>query len=325
MTLMRSRRAALRLLTLLGLLAVPARAAEPIFPPAGAVGLVPPPGMVLAKTFAGFEHRSGASIVIVEMPAEAYGQLVATFTPDALRAKGFRAEGGSEGLPVAGGEGQVLRGSQAANGVTYAKWVAVVRGGAGTGLVTVQVPESARREVPDRAVEAALETIAFRSPGSVDDQIAALPYTVGDRAGFRPVRTLMGNALLLTDGPKDVDPEGTQALVIVAPALGQVPVAPGQESAFARKALGTIREVRDIVVADEDRATRDGAVVIRLRGTGKDVRSGREVGVIQTIRFAEAGYLRVIGLAGADRPDILARAERIAASVAPRGGQAGAP
>ncbi|MCJ2046684.1 hypothetical protein MKK58_19390 [Methylobacterium sp. J-078] len=317
--------AALRLVALLSFLAVPARAAEPIFPPAGAVGLVPPPGMAPAKAFAGFEHRSGASIVIVEMPAEAYGQLVTGFTPEALSATGFRAKGGSEGLPVAGGEGRVLRGSQAANGLTYAKWVAVVRGAGGTGLVTVQVPESARRQVPDRAVEAALATIAFRAPGSVDDQIATLPYTVGDRAGFRPVRTLMGNALLLTDGPRDVDPEGTQALVIVAPALGQVPVAPGQEGAFARKALGTIREVRDVVVTDEERSTRDGAVVVHLRGTGKDARSGREVGVIQTIRFADGGYLRVVGLAGADRPEVLARVERIAASVAPRLGRGPAP
>lgn len=315
-------RAVLRRLAVLSLLAgpcLPACAAEPVFPPAGAVGLVPPPGMTSAERFAGFQHRSGASIVIVEMPAEAYGPLVAKFTPEALSATGFRAKGASEALPVAGGEGRVLRGSQTANGLAYAKWVAVVRGDAGTGLVTVQVPESARRQVPDQAVEAALTTIAFRSPGSLDDQIAALPFRVGDLAGFRPVRTLMGNALLLTDGPKDVDPEGVQAAIIVAPALDRVAVASGQEGAFARKALGTIPDVRDIVVTDEERMTRDGAVVVRLRGTGRDARSGRDVGVSQTIRFADAGYLRIIGRAGADRPELLARAERLAASVAPRG------
>ncbi|MHC2018044.1 hypothetical protein [Methylobacterium sp. CM6247] len=326
MVLPRFRRATGRLLALLGLVVsllvsaplMPARAAEAVFPPAGGIGLVPPAGMTLAKSFAGFEHPSGASIVIVAMPAEAYGQLAEKFTPDSLRSTGFAAVGAAEPLSVAGGEGRVLRGSQSARGIAYTKWVAVVRGGDGTGLVTVQVPEAARGQVPNQAVEAALGTIAFRSPGSVADQIAAMPYSVGDLAGFRPVRTLMGNTLLLTDGPKDVDPEGTQPLVIVAPSLGKAPVATGQQSAFARKALGTIREVKDIAVTDESRTTEGGAVLVRLRATGKDVRSGRKVGVTQTIRFEGKSYLRVIGLAGADQPDALARAERVAASVVPR-------
>jgi hypothetical protein len=42
------------------------------------------------------------------------------------------------------------------------------------------------------------------------------------------------------------------------------------------------------------------------------------MGVHQTIRFDGAGYLRVIGLAGADQRDVLARIDRIAASIAVR-------
>ncbi|MGF3023105.1 hypothetical protein ACQVP2_09785 [Methylobacterium aquaticum] len=310
--------AAGRLLAAFGVLASPALAAEAVFPAAASVGLVPPPGMTPSKGFAGFEHRSGASILITEMPAEAYGQLVERFTPEALRATGFEAHGPGTPLGVAGGEGRVLRGSQAANGLTYAKWVAVVRGASGTGLITVQVPKTARGQMPDEAVEAALTTIAFRAPGSLADQIAALPYAVGDLAGFRPVRTLMGNALMLTDGPKDVDPDGAQPMVVVAPSMGRAAVPAGQEGAFARKALATFREIRDVTVTDEDRATRDGAVVLRLRATGSDARSGRPLAVTQVIRFDGRSYLRVLGLTPADRSEALARAERVAASVAMR-------
>ncbi len=89
-------------------------------------------------------------------------------------------------------------------------------------------------------------------------------------------------------------------------------------SAFARKALATFREIKDVTVTDEDRATRDGAVVLRLRATGSDARSGRPVAVTQVIRFDGPTYLRVLGLAPADRPEALARAERVAASVAMR-------
>ncbi|TGE01751.1 hypothetical protein [Methylobacterium nonmethylotrophicum] len=313
-----SLRAVGRVVAVLGLFSAPALAADAVFPPAGSVGLVPPAGMTPSKAFAGFEHRSGASILITEMPAEAYGLLVEKFTPEALRASGFSAQRAGEALAVAGGEGRVLRGSQAANGVTYAKWVAVVRGGTGTGLVTVQVPETARGQVPDAAVEAALATIAFRAPGSLADQLAALPYTVGDLAGFRPVRTLMGNALMLTDGPKDVDPDGTQPMVVVAPSMGRAAVPEGQEGAFARRALATFREIKDVTITEESRAIRDGAVVVRLRAAGADAKTGRPMAVTQVIRFEGPNYLRVLGLARTDQPEALARAERVAASVAMR-------
>ncbi|GAB6844045.1 hypothetical protein JCM2811A_30470 [Methylorubrum rhodinum] len=84
-------------------------------------------------------------------------------------------KGEREALPVQGGEGFVLRGSQSANGLTYTQWVAVVRGAPGTGLVTVQVPESAAKQVPGKAVEAALRTIAFRAKASVADQSRPCP------------------------------------------------------------------------------------------------------------------------------------------------------
>ncbi|MGU3538038.1 hypothetical protein [Methylobacterium sp. A54F] len=314
-------RPVLRLAALLALLAAPlaARAAEPVFPTNASVGLVPPTGMTPSQTFAGFEHRSGASILIAEMPPEAYPQLVERFTPEALRATGFAAKGAGEPLPVAGGEGRILRGSQAANGQTYAKWVAIVRGAPGTGLVTVQVPQSADAQVPAPAVEAALRTIGFRAPASLSDQIAGLPYRVGDLGGLRPVRVFMGSSLLLTDGPKDVDPEGTQALAIVTPSMGQVSVPAGGEGALARKAfLGGLPQIKDVAVTGEDRSARDGATVVRLQGTAKDARSGRPLRVTQTMLFAQSGYLRLVGVAGPDQARALDGIERVAASLALR-------
>lgn len=311
----------LRLAALLALLTAPlaAHAAEPVFPANASVGLVPPPGMTPARTFAGFEHPTGASIVIAEMPPEAYPQLVERFTPEALRTTGFAARGAGEPLAVAGGEGRILRGSQAANGVTYTKWVAIVRGGPGTGLVTVQVPQAADAQVPGPAVEAALRTIGFRDPASLSDQIAALPYTVGDLGGLRPVRVFMGSGLLMTDGPKDVDPEGTQALAIVTPSMGQVAVPAGGEDALARKAfLGGLPQIKDITVTGEDRSVRDGATVVRLQGTAKDSRSGRPLRVTQTMLFAKSGYLRLLGVAAPDQTRALDGIERVAASLALR-------
>lgn len=298
--------------------AAPALAAEPVFPRAGSLGLAPPAGMKPATSFAGFEHRSGASIVLVEMPPEAWDQINGKFTAEALAPSGFRVKGGPEPLSTAGGEGFVLRGTQGANGLTYAKWVAVVRGASGTGLVTVQVPEAAAKQVPAPTVEAALRTIAFRAKASLADQVAALPYTVGDTAGFRPTGVFAGNGLLLTEGPKDVDPEREQPMVIVTPSLGQVPVPAGGEVAYARRIFAAQKDLKDVAITGEERSTRGDAVVVRLRGTGTDTKNGRALGMTQTTVFEDGRYLRVIGFADAGRTDALARAERVAASVAMR-------
>ena len=48
-------------------------AAEPVFPPASRIGLVPPEDMVVSKRFSGFENPEKATAInFVEMPAEAY-------------------------------------------------------------------------------------------------------------------------------------------------------------------------------------------------------------------------------------------------------------
>ncbi|MBP2495832.1 hypothetical protein ABID82_004070 [Methylobacterium sp. PvP062] len=296
----------------------PEACADPVFPAAGALGLTPPAGMSVSRRFAGFEHPAGASIILVEMPPEAWDQINGRFTPEALAATGFRVKGGAETLPVAGGEGFVLRGTQPANGLTYAKWVAVVRGAPGTGLVTVQVPEKAARQVPAAAVEAALRTIAFRPKAGLTDQVAALPYTVGDMAGYRPAAVFAGSSLLLTEGPKDVDPEREQPVIVVAPSLGQAPVPSGAEVAVARRLLASQKDFADVKVTDEARSSRGGAVVVRLRGTETDTKSGRALGVTQTMVFDGKRYLRVLGFADAGRTDALDRADRVAASVAMR-------
>lgn len=56
----------------------PAAAQAPVFPPGSAVGLTPPAGMRPADGFTGFQDSgAGASLLIAELPAEAYPALSA--------------------------------------------------------------------------------------------------------------------------------------------------------------------------------------------------------------------------------------------------------
>ena len=46
-----------------------------------------------------------------------------------------------------------------------------------------------------------LTGLRIRGALGLDEQVAALPFRIDDLAGFRPVRVLAGNSVLLTLGP----------------------------------------------------------------------------------------------------------------------------
>ncbi|MBV8918175.1 MAG: hypothetical protein JOZ76_08760, partial [Bradyrhizobium sp.] len=55
----------------------PAFAAEAIFPPGLRVGLTPPAGLALAKTFPGFETMDrSVKVLLTELPVQAYAEVV---------------------------------------------------------------------------------------------------------------------------------------------------------------------------------------------------------------------------------------------------------
>ena len=56
----------------LAIQAAPARAEEPVFPPGSRVGLVPPPGMVVSKTFDGFADPAKDAAILITVGYKLY-------------------------------------------------------------------------------------------------------------------------------------------------------------------------------------------------------------------------------------------------------------
>jgi hypothetical protein len=166
-------------------------------------------------------------------------------------------------------------------------------------------------------VKAALKTVALRPPLSVDQQVAALPFKVGDLAGFRPVRAISGNALLMTDGPKDVVRDAEQPIMIVAQSFGPGPATPEQRDAFARQALSANAMLKDGKFERSQGFRLGGAEWHEIVAKGKDNTSDQPVIVMQTIRFSSDGYVRMLGVAREDkRDDVMPRFRRIVDGIA---------
>jgi len=106
-------------------LAMPARAADPIFPTGSRVGLVPPLGMAVSETFDGFaDPNSDAAILITVLPAAAYLQIDKTLDTEALRKQGVNLEK-REPMQLSFGKGFLLTGRQVADKTRFKKWLLV--------------------------------------------------------------------------------------------------------------------------------------------------------------------------------------------------------
>jgi hypothetical protein len=287
-----------------------AQAAEPVYPPGSRIGLAPPDGLEPSRRFTGFESPAGAAITLVEMPPEAAADLLKGFSTEAIQAQGF-TETARETVKVGAVDATLLAMEQTKGEVSLRKWLLVVPDPTVTAFVLAQALQGVGAQgaapqgaVSDEAMRAALRSVAVRPPLPIEDRVAALPFRLTERAEFRPVRVLAGNALLLTDGPKDVTQEMEQPLLIVALSTNPGPPA-DQRDAFARAALNSNASLREIFVERSQGFRQRGAEWHEIVARATDVGSGRPVVVMQTIRWDRTSYLRMVGVARADARDAM--------------------
>lgn len=276
---------------------------ERVFPPGSRIGLVPPADMVVARGLTGFRNaRTGAAILTVEMPPDAYPGLAAGFADAALRAQGFSLKGRAS-PKIGSGEAILVTGEQTEGGRTVPKTVLLAADPSMTALVIGQLPVGGS-SAELAAVAEALKSVGFRPPLALDDQVAALPFDIGNRAGFRPVRAMAGNSLLLTDGPLDAIRDAAQPMLIVAESFTPSPPAAGRE-AFARQALVANTFIRDATLERSQSFRQRGTDWHEIVAKAKEAGSGVPVTVMQTIRFESDSYVRAVGVVREDQRDIV--------------------
>lgn len=288
-------------------------AADPVFPPASRVGIVPLDDMVLSKRFSGFENSEKATaITFSEMPPEAYNELAAGLTKDALKRQGIDVTA-RESLKIGAASGILISGAMT-GAVKGRKWVLAVKGADMTALLIAQV-EGGADGYSEQQMRKALTSVALRGPVALDEQIAALPFRIGDKAGFRPVRVLAGNSVLLTDGPLDTVRRLEQPVVILAISLAPPPISE-QRDRFARAALVSNQSIKQVAVERAESFRMKGQEWHETVAKAVDSASGEPIIVMQTIRFDADRYVRMVGIARIDqRAEMLPRFRNVVDSI----------
>jgi len=294
------RRTTLVLLALfVGIALTDLAAADPVFPPGSRIGLEPPPGMQLSKRFSGFEDpEHKAVITILDLPAMAYDELEkAAFSKTQ---QGLNLEK-REMFAFHSGFGFLLTGHSEVAGNTLRKYFLLASGAGGpvydlSMMINVQVPEAARSIYSDTVIRKALATVTFRLP-PLSEQLALLPFKLGNMAGFRVMEVMRVGGVIITDGPTN---DITQQPYMVI-SVGRGEPKEGDRARFARDLFASA-PVRELALTSGESMRIGGAPGYELRAQGKDPR-GNAIALVQWLRFGTSGFVRIVGVAHKDEWD----------------------
>jgi hypothetical protein len=281
--------------------AIPARAADVIFPAGSRIGLVPPLGMVPSRSFQGFEDiQNKAAMLITSLPAAAYKDLERSAVPDELKKQGIDSDQ-RETMQLNTGKAFLIRGKQVVDKAQYRKWLLVASADDLTALVSVQVPEQ-DTTYPDKVVRDALATLAVRASVPDAERLSVLPFTIGDMAGFHIDDVLPGRALMLADTSPDQSMEATSHLnarLFIAAMQGG-PAESDDRGNFARVAFDQIVGIKDIQFQMSEPLRIGNQPGYQTVAKAKDARSDSDLMVVQWLRFGTGGFLEMVGIARAE-------------------------
>ena len=280
----------------------PASAAEPVFPLGSRMGFVPPPGFEVSKRFPGFENsETRSSIVVAMLPQQAYAELEASMTTEALKKQGITEEK-RQTLTLANGKALLVSGSEQENGQKFHKWMFLGQLPEGAALVAVLVPEAALKTYSDDVIRASLATLAVRASVPMEEQIALIPFKLTDLSGLRPIRVLGGAGVVLTDGERDSPSPGDQPIFIAMIGQGG-PEQATDRANFARNlftGLGDFKEVR-IISGDMLRLGGGNLATHELQAEAKEAFTDTPMKIVQWVRFGSGIFIRMVGMARADQ------------------------
>jgi hypothetical protein len=304
-------------LALLIAAALPALAADAVFPPGLRLGMVPLIGLNTAKTFPGFESEDGnVKVLITELPPAAYGEVVSAFNSNPAGTNGAK----QDKIETPAGLAYFTTESGKAGDTAVKRYSMIVPGAGFSGYVAVQIPENATRIYTDEAVRQMFASTVTRKEVSVDEQLGLMPFKITDLADFKDVRTLApGSSIILADGDEGSGYESKPFMILGL--IGSTPQAADDRARFAQEAALQIPGMRESRVTMSEPIRINGQQGFETRIDGVSGKTKTPVTVVQWIRFSAGGAsLRIIASAPRDQwPAAFTRFRAVRDGIQPKG------
>jgi hypothetical protein len=282
---------------------LPASAADPVFPLGSRMGFVPPAGFVVSKRFPGFEHPDTKSwIALASLPTQAYGELEASISPEALKKQGV-TEDKRETLAITNGKALLVTGNeQDQEGKKIRKWMFLGQVPEGIALVSVIVPESGLKTISDAMIRTSLASLAIRPTVPMGELVSLMPFKLNDMSGLHPVRVLGNTGVVLTYGDKESATPTDQPFFAVMIGQGGPEQAPDRAN-FARNLFTGLGDVKDVHIVSGDMLRLGGGTLAthELQAEAKEAFSDTPLKLVQWVRFGSGSFIRMLGISRADQ------------------------
>jgi len=239
---------------------------ERILIPGTSLSLRPPANFVLSDQFSGLVNiDTFSSIVLTELPREAYSELAETFSlsPSEITtlfsARGFDLEVENvSSLSIQDAQVPFVSGVQTLSGTQVQKYL-VLLGEDSTILLTFNIV--GQDSLSEQAVIETIQSVEIGSVPSVAQKIAELPFTFAAAEPFEVFDVLLGSSVVLTaEGESDFT--GEAPLVIIATSLN--PVRTADIAEYSAYLLNSTSGFEDAVITEQspvDFAGEDGYFV----------------------------------------------------------------
>jgi hypothetical protein len=294
--------------------------AEPRQAPNSRVALDIAGSFAPSDRFSGFvDETSGASYVIVEMPAATYEELkkIAEY-PEALAGQGLK-DAKLSPLPNRKGEFIYFTGTQMSQGAEFAKFVLIMRENGVTAMVTANIPKAG---LDSGAFDkAAIETVL--SNAAVMDRPAkgAELFRLGYMGPFKESFGLAGTSKVYS--PSGQTPAAGENRILAEPMLF---ISPSMDHRVvidaklaAERSFQSFGGLKDKTTQSEEAVTIGGLSGYRIVGEAADEGTGIKIGILLVILAGKPdGYFAIVATSPADSmPKFRPELEKVIASFEP--------
>ena len=276
--------------TLAQMLAPPARADDVVYPPGSHIGLAIPPSLHASTSFPGFEDPSNnVALLLTALPTEAYAAFEKSDGIDGLKKLGAVLDK-RETLSLPSGKAALI--------ITHQDklhtWLLVAATPTLTAMLTMRVPDTAKNIYSDQMIRRLFASIAVRADVPAQEQLALLPFKVGEMANFKIGGVLPGRGIMLTDAAAPGgDAKALQAHISVVVMQAEA----GDRDDVARQIFRSIPGLADVHITGSEQIRIGGQQGHEIMATGKDPASGADISLVQWLRFGGGAYLHFVGVA----------------------------
>ncbi|MBR0692516.1 hypothetical protein [Bradyrhizobium lablabi] len=268
----------------------PASADDVVFPPGAHVGMKPLVGLIRAKSFIGFETEDqGVKVLIVDLPADAYGEVANAFKANPAGTGGIKPES----LETAAGLAYYTAESTRDGATNVRRYSMILPGPTFSGYIAVQVPENAMKIYTDDAVRQMFASAVIRNEVPVAEQLGLMPFKLTQFSDFKNIRMLApGAALILADSDEKSGLETRPFMILTV--IGSTAASPDDRGRFARQVATTIPGVRDGRITMSEPIRIDGQPGYETRIDATSGKDNTPVTIVQWLRFGSQSSMRII-------------------------------